>query len=206
MTPLTHEQIANLRALAEKATPGPWYVRGGYGVGTSDHGRSGHCIFSDPHLAIASTSYSDSMGGYPKSTEGIVNGEFIAACDPQTIIALCDAALPGWLPIESAPKDGRHVLLFYRNMLGRARTVVGFYAQENTLENENACYGDEEEYAPEGWYEGTWASETTSAVEESPTHWQPLPPPPQSAPASATHEWDAVGTRNPPYQEEPPEA
>lgn len=59
-----------------------------------------------------------------------------------------------WLPIETAPKDGTHILLWQRS-------------QENQIyEGWYACLA-----LWEGWQD-SWDSEP------EPTHWQPLPKPP----------------------------
>lgn len=78
-----------------------------------------------------------------------------------------------WLPIESAPKDGTSIL-GYREGYKRV-TVWWFY--NNRWSNEAS------------YHSGPW---------NPPTHWQPLPDPPQE------HPWEAVGTRNPEYPEEMP--
>jgi hypothetical protein len=64
-----------------------------------------------------------------------------------------------WLPIESAPKDGTHILIF---------EVPAFE-------------GDEQMYVVGRWSDFGW---TESYADEyaicSPTHWMPLPPPPKT--------------------------
>jgi hypothetical protein len=61
-----------------------------------------------------------------------------------------------WRPIESAPKDGRPVLVFHN------RIVI------------------------EAWFSERWGrfvqSETGGTNGIMPTHWQPLPAPPEDAP------------------------
>jgi len=58
-----------------------------------------------------------------------------------------------WKPIETAPKDGRRVLLYWPHWAHYP--IVGLYG----------VYG--------------WASEVALAKEPGPTHWMPLPKPPR---------------------------
>lgn len=80
-----------------------------------------------------------------------------------------------WQPIATAPK-GSNIILHYKNALGKDRTVIGWYG---SLEVED---GDEGEMTGPTWWESTWANDEghTWPVEEPPTHWMPLPAPPQS--------------------------
>lgn len=79
-----------------------------------------------------------------------------------------------WLPIESAPKDGTEVLLF-----GRDCVTYGSWSEPSSIPR--LVYQDG--FAPEHvWeeFEPYWASADGGFTEEHPpTHWQPLPPPPQ---------------------------
>ena len=79
-----------------------------------------------------------------------------------------------WLPIETAPKNIK-VIAGYRNSLGKWRTIMACYYRAGTLE-----YGeddiDDEDCAPEGWYEETETYDTIRRCETL-THWQPLPEP-----------------------------
>ena len=63
-----------------------------------------------------------------------------------------------WQPIETAPKDGTHVLLWPSPYWG-GDSLSGGYAT-----------------AHKRWFADGSGSETIS-----PTHWQPLPPPPKEA-------------------------
>lgn len=117
-----------------------------------------------------------------------LNGEAGAAKAPM----LCDVvhqvlerithpvarAVP-WQPIESAPKDGKHVIVAYQNSFGKWRRVIAFYVQEGTLEANDDM---EEEYAPPGWYEYGDVAEAYYFTDCPPTHWMPLPAPPTAAP------------------------
>lgn len=70
----------------------------------------------------------------------------------------------GWQPIETAPKDETHILLWRPNGNSRHLPVIGFYSSWNR------------------WW-------TTGEVDRfhdhvplwAPTHWMPLPAPPEPA-------------------------
>jgi len=88
---------------------------------------------------------------------------------------------PGWMPIETAPKDGRKIILFYRNRNDKARTVMASWVTD-----EEAAETDEDGVGlTAGWYEAidNWDDYTAVAIHEGePTHWMPLPPPPGTQP------------------------
>lgn len=90
---------------------------------------------------------------------------------------LSDRATPGdWLPIETAPKDGRQIVTGYRNERGKWHVCLARYHAADTL---LAGEDDDELSNEEGWYAASaeeW-EETTYLL--SPTHWLPLPPPPE---------------------------
>lgn len=72
----------------------------------------------------------------------------------------------GWLPIDSAPKDGTHIL-------------VGEYGKDPGFHAVQVLFWDENWLAFPGLKEKIY-----------PTHWQHLPPPPQSTaaqPVGAEH-------------------
>jgi len=85
-----------------------------------------------------------------------------------------------WQPIDTAPKDGRKVILFYRNSHSRPRTVMARW-----LTDEQAAETDADGVGLEGgWYEciDNWNDYTEVAIHEGePTHWMPLPTPPVAA-------------------------
>lgn len=86
-----------------------------------------------------------------------------------------------WQPIDTAPKDGRKVILFYRNSHNKPRTVMARW-----LTDEQAAETDADGVGLEGgWYEciDNWSDYTEVAIHEGePTHWMPLPTPPVAAP------------------------
>lgn len=57
-----------------------------------------------------------------------------------------------WEPIETAPKDGSEILLFFTTHF--SKICVGHYAIGNWIESQ-------------GW-----------SIADKPTHWMPLPEPP----------------------------
>ena len=97
-----------------------------------------------------------------------------------------------WKPIESAP-SGAHVLIFYRNGLGKGRIIKALKCGKFEFEDDSGDQNDFAEYDeargayfyPPGWYEAidNWPDYSNVAVHEGiPTHWQPLPDPPKDAP------------------------
>jgi hypothetical protein len=94
----------------------------------------------------------------------------------------------GWQPIETAPHM-RKIIVHYRNELGRGRTVMACYYERNSLEMhddyEDVGTYDEKSgrsYAAEGWYEEHDSDSPILPLGGVPTHWQPLPAPPEVKP------------------------
>ena len=86
-----------------------------------------------------------------------------------------------WQPIETAPKNGRTILLGYYNRAGSWRTVRGQWMSEEYI-NENWDNPDDAD-AIFGWYETSEeAEDAPSAWKITPTHWMPTPPPPEAKP------------------------
>jgi hypothetical protein len=90
-----------------------------------------------------------------------------------------------WQPIETAPK-GKKVIVFGEVPgMSHPQTVVARYWPRHTLpvaegfEEEDwvDLSGDGDAYMPEDWYEETMG-EDVPAVNLKPTHWMPLPSPP----------------------------
>jgi hypothetical protein len=94
-----------------------------------------------------------------------------------------DRQLMQWQPIETAPKTGRKIILFYLNRNGLARRVMGRW-----LTDDEANVSDTDGVGLEaGWYEciDNWPDYTEVAIHEGdPTHWMPLPPTPEGVPES----------------------
>lgn len=83
----------------------------------------------------------------------------------------------GWRDISTAPK-GRKIIVGYFNEAGNWRSVMACYYLPKTLDwNTDYEGGDEDGFAPEGWYEEIENTETIFPM-KAPTHWRPLPPPP----------------------------
>ncbi len=94
-----------------------------------------------------------------------------------------------WKPIETAPKTGRKLLLSLLNVAGKRRTIVGFWVERFTMEDDgDADESDVDEkdgtyYWGEGWYESLESHDDFSclyAAQDSITHFMPLPSAPQS--------------------------
>ena len=82
----------------------------------------------------------------------------------------------GWMPIETAPKDGRTILFGYRNSLGKWRTMRGKYFTRATIDEE----WEEPDECDEGWYEtSVEADDVPNYWAMNPTHWMPLPAAPK---------------------------
>ena len=83
-----------------------------------------------------------------------------------------------WRPIAEAP-HGVKVIAGYFNSLGKHRTIIARYYDAGILPNRDEYGGDDGEFAPEGWYEESETHETILPTDEPPTHFMPLPPPPE---------------------------
>lgn len=68
-----------------------------------------------------------------------------------------------WQPIETAPKDGTVVMLWVKNWRKTIPVMIGWYGKI-TFEN------------PAGWV----GEHCKVNHIDQPTHWMPLPPPPNS--------------------------
>lgn len=88
--------------------------------------------------------------------------------------------LTEWQPIETAPKTGKKVVLFYLNRNNLPRTVMARW-----LTDEQAAETDADGVGLEGgWYEciDNWDDYTEVAIHEGePSRWMPLPAPPIQA-------------------------
>lgn len=89
--------LDGLRALAEKATPGPWEADG--------NEVSQHWSRPEPWKTVASSEVacmSYCYGGSGRGIENEADAEFIAAANPSTVLALVDRAESAERRIEKA--------------------------------------------------------------------------------------------------------
>ena len=82
-----------------------------------------------------------------------------------------------WQPIDTAPKDGRTLLLGYFNSHKKWRTMRGQWFSQDVINEE----WEEPDMAGEGWYETCVENDDMpNCWWTAPTHWHPLPTPPES--------------------------
>ena len=80
-----------------------------------------------------------------------------------------------WQPIDTAPKDGRTILLGRYNSLNKWRTMRGQWFSASTIAEE---WEDDE--CEEGWYETSVESDDIpNCWATNPSHWMPLPEQPK---------------------------
>lgn len=92
--------------------------------------------------------------------------------------ACAGAAGSGWQPIETAPKDGRTMLLGCFNGAGKWRTMRGEWMSDEQIAEE----WEFPENGEAGWYEtSVEAEDAPTCWCIKPTHWMPLPPAPPAA-------------------------
>lgn len=68
-----------------------------------------------------------------------------------------------WKDIETAPKDGEHVLLYFPD---------GYWADDRDISVGFWGVGDD-------WFDSEASSGSMTAFGSYPSHWMPLPEPPQ---------------------------
>ena len=112
--------------------------------------------------------------------------ESIPKGDAEIIIA--EVAKSRWIPVtERLPENDVHVLLSCKCVVG-AYVCDGFHTEKYSTpmqfyEDIDADYDEEtdEYYFPEGWWEviKNWDDYSCVAIEDTVTHWMPLPEPPK---------------------------
>lgn len=96
---------------------------------------------------------------------------------------------PRWISVEERlPESGVHVLLACKTRGGNEYVCDGFHTEKFSQPTEfyediDADYSEEtdEYYFPEGWWEviKNWDDYSCVAIEDTITHWMPLPQPPK---------------------------
>ena len=85
-----------------------------------------------------------------------------------------------WLPIESAPKDGTEILVYFDFATVSIVHIAWYRSKEDWETSGQFCGGWDSLEEWEGW----WSYTRTSVAQEKlegfriPTHWMPLPAPP----------------------------
>jgi hypothetical protein len=100
-------------------------------------------------------------------------------------VGIRELSSPTWQPIETAPKDGTDIILgapaqTYNGQPVAPRSTVGHWTTEEECREQIGDCGGEcrcPEYTYHDPYWMTWDGGFTE--ENPPTHWMPLPPPPQ---------------------------
>jgi hypothetical protein len=100
----------------------------------------------------------------------------------EVIESAAPAPQTDWQSIETAPKDGRTLLLGCFNKLGNWRTMRGQWFSEAAIAED----WEEPDDAEEGWYETAVEPDVPNCWRVAPTHWMPLPAAPGAAPAPQT--------------------
>ena len=90
----------------------------------------------------------------------------------------------GWMPIETAPKNGRTLLLGYFNSAGKWRTTRGQWMSQDYIDE----YAEDPDFMSPGWHETTVEDDDGKCWPIDPTDWMPLPPPPTTSAGSGKGE------------------
>lgn len=157
------------------------YHEGEIRIPGNGHGAAIHrvrVVRQASEAAEAALSSSPVVGGGEGNLASRITGQDQCGEQPEPTVEAA-AALAGWRPIESAPKNCK-VIAGYRNALGNWRSIMACYYEAGTLEAAESLDDeliDENGYAPEGWYE---ESETHDDILPcaTPSAWMPLPTPP----------------------------
>ena len=86
-----------------------------------------------------------------------------------------------WIPIESAPRDGRTLLVAWETNHGWGQAVVWWKPEFEWVQGFSKEPSKEGEYP--GSYRGAWVDGgldgSECEIEYHPSHWMPLPNPPK---------------------------
>jgi hypothetical protein len=95
-----------------------------------------------------------------------------------------------WLPISSAPKTGKRILLFADLRGAPGKIVTGRYSVDAYRTMDDVVIGAEEGFQSDG-------DECIPSNQEVFTHWRPLPDPPcsglETSPEPVIRVWDCIG-------------
>lgn len=157
MTPPTAPDTGAIRQRLEKITPGPWeaeWTPVGKGYTRIIGGVDGDA-YDDGSPRTISTHVCDVID----NTDEEANLDFIVHAPADIAALLAEVESRRWQPIETAPKDGTYILAY--PVLNQVACVVSWQRTR-------------------GWL-GCWRMPMTNeAAPYDPTHWMPLPEPPQA--------------------------
>ncbi|CAB4139854.1 hypothetical protein UFOVP354_57 [uncultured Caudovirales phage] len=91
-------------------------------------------------------------------------------------------------PIETAPKNGLKIILFYRDSNGNKQTVFGRWLTDEQAED----FDHDDVGLKAGWYESieNWDEYCAVKIKGQPTHWMYEPQFPQSPSSTVEHPVD----------------
>jgi hypothetical protein len=127
-----------------------------------------------------------SLAGYPYKwrveQESVDNLRAVLAEYESAHSAPAAPAVEPWQPIETAPKDGRTLLLGRYNEAGNWRTMCGTWMSAEYI----ADNWEDPDSGDPGWHEtSVEADDEPNCWAITPTHWMPLPAAPGAQPAPA---------------------
>lgn len=85
-----------------------------------------------------------------------------------------------WQPIETAPKDGTAILLYWPRYSGETTSHIAIGAFKTNYRIERASVAERGKMMPSYFSDSSELDDYDMAVpENAPSHWMPLPQPPQ---------------------------